>query len=137
MTLSYLFGGTALVAGAASHQQLRLMTPGKYPPGSTSATPWQLSSPAAAANFSGLCFLTGVNIGRLHTGPTPIGLVYAAVGGTSISRWMPSAADTACGTAGFSGVDFAAHIAAPELPHMAIKAVVWYQVPGDCSQKHR
>ena len=138
MTLSYLFGGAEVVARAHSYPWLRLMTPGKYAPAANHTrrlSPWQFSTPFSAANFSGLCFLAGVDLGRLHTGTTPVGLIYAAVGGTSISRWMPSTIDAKCGTAGFSGVDFDAHILTPQLPKMALKSVLWYQVRGAHSER--
>jgi sialate O-acetylesterase len=50
---------------------------------------WLPSTPHTNGLFSAVCLLTALEISRRHTGPRPLGLVYSAFGGTSISLWAP------------------------------------------------
>ncbi len=53
---------------------------------------WQL--------FSAVCFCTAKTIADLHTGTRPMGLIFAAVGGTRIEAWMSPPALKVCTDAG-------------------------------------
>jgi hypothetical protein len=51
---------------------------------------WLPAEPRYNAYFSAVCLFTALEVRRLHTGPArPIGLVYSAFGGTSVSLWAP------------------------------------------------
>ena len=58
---------------------------------------WLQAEPRYNAHFSAVCLFTALEVRRLHTGPArPIGLVYSAFGGTSVSLWAPPAALAGC-----------------------------------------
>ena len=57
---------------------------------------WLPSTPHTNGIFSAVCLLTALEIGRRHTGTRPVGLVYSAFGGTSISLWAPPADFAGC-----------------------------------------
>ena len=65
---------------------------------------WQAAVPGATEYFSAVCLLTALELSRAYTANRTIGLVFAAVGGTAISNWMPPEALAACNTTAGSRV---------------------------------
>lgn len=57
---------------------------------------WQTAAPGATEYFSAVCLLTALEISRAYTANRTIGLIFAAVGGTAISNWMPPEALASC-----------------------------------------
>ena len=63
---------------------------------STRCNAWLPSTPANNAHFSAVCLFTALEVMRNHSGSRPIGLIYSAVGGTSLSLWAPPEAYAGC-----------------------------------------
>lgn len=53
---------------------------------------WKLATQTNAQNFSGIGFVTGKEYYLSQNGEVPVGLIYAAVGGTNINLWVPNEA---------------------------------------------
>ncbi len=98
---------------------------------------WLISNSSVAAQFSATCFLTARHIKDMLLGDnTPIGLIWAAYGGTRVEAWSPTSVKKKCD-----------HIkpGPPELPgpqnysalyngmihpltHFSIRSAFWFQV---------
>jgi sialate O-acetylesterase len=65
---------------------------------------WQVAEPGITQYFSAVCFLTALELSRVYTENRTIGLVFASVGGTAISNWMPPEAYSACSNASSTAV---------------------------------
>ena len=50
---------------------------------------WMNSTPETNGLFSAVCLFTALRVAAEHTGTRPLGLIYSAVGGTSVSLWAP------------------------------------------------
>ena len=57
---------------------------------------WLPSTPETNGKFSAVCLFTALALAANHSGTRPLGLVYSAYGGTSISLWAPPAAYAGC-----------------------------------------
>jgi hypothetical protein len=58
---------------------------------------WLPAVPQFNKYFSAVALFTALEVMRQHTGSRPVGIIYSAYGGTSISEWAPSAVlDTSC-----------------------------------------
>lgn len=55
---------------------------------SAPATSWQVCTPEAAPQFSGVAFYFARKIWQEHHGTIPVGLLLASVGGTKIDLWL-------------------------------------------------
>lgn len=84
--------------------------------------------------------VTGVGPGRAfgvalaaHDSTTRIGLVPAAVGGTSIRVWVPGARDAATGTHPY---DDALQRARAAMQHGTIRAILWHQGESDGNERN-
>ena len=62
----------------------------------TRCNAWLPSTPANNAHFSAVCLFTALQVMRNHSGARPVGLVYSAFGGTSLSLWAPPAVYDGC-----------------------------------------
>ena len=95
---------------------------------------WVPSTPATNARFSAVCLFTALQIMANHTGSSrPIGLIYSAFGGTSLSLWAPPAAYEGCpgapAPAPQPGSLWNAMI--NPLVHYAIRSVLFFQGEQD------
>ena len=57
---------------------------------------WMPSTPETNGLFSAVCLFTALRIAAEHTGTRPLGLIYSAFGGTSVSLWAPPAQYAHC-----------------------------------------
>lgn len=53
---------------------------------------WKIATQTNALNFSGMGFLAGKEYYLSQNGDVPVGLIYAAIGGTNINTWVPNEA---------------------------------------------
>eukprot|EP00041_Stephanoeca_diplocostata_P003301 m.33309 g.33309 ORF g.33309 m.33309 type:complete len:596 (+) comp14225_c0_seq1:347-2134(+) len=57
---------------------------------------WVISNAGTAASFSAVCYLSAINIMKLHSGGRAIGLIQTAKGGTPIEGWSTAAGLRKC-----------------------------------------
>lgn len=128
LTLEYVNNGTAEIASSSMHPNLRLFAvphmnaevpardtaPAEYPTSTNIACTnrWMVSSPAAATNFSAVCYLTLKRLAEMSHAPTSqqapvIGMIHAPYGGTPIEAWsLPEGGLKDCAAVGETGVPF-------------------------------
>ena len=95
LPLNYVFNGTEEIAAAGERTSyIRLFEVYR----NTSVEPlqnvsgaWVPATPTTVANFSAVCYLSARHLADMHTGTRPLGLIWAAVGGTPIEAWMSKA----------------------------------------------
>eukprot|EP01043_Picozoa_sp_COSAG02_P006255 COSAG02_NODE_177_length_31154_cov_32.205152_3_plen_486_part_00 len=124
LTLAYVNNGSAEIAASSQHPNLRMIavghmnapTPQLDTPPATSATniactnTWMQSSPAAATNFSAVCYLTVKRLAAMSHkpgDPAPVmGLIHAPYGGTPIEAWSLPSGLAKCASVGEIGTPF-------------------------------
>ena len=105
LSLSAAYNSSEIIE-AANHPEIRLFTVAKQ--GSMTPLPdllnttafegspnWQPATPANVGAFSGICYLTALELQRLHHGgetSAVYGLIDSAVGSTDVQSWMAPAA---------------------------------------------
>ena len=94
---------------------------------------WLPSTPHNNGLFSAVCLLTALEISRAHSGARPLGLVYSAFGGTSISLWAPPAEYDGCPGAAEPapppGSLYNAMIA--PMARFSLRSFLWFQGEND------
>lgn len=96
LPLSSVYNWTDTIKPASNRPEIRLFyvhqegsdTPRQHLLGSPS---WQPSTPAAAVGFSAVCYLTALELQRLHhdgDDDAVYGLIESAVGSTDVQSWM-------------------------------------------------
>jgi hypothetical protein len=111
--------------------------------------PWFIASDTTATNgihtFSAVCYIFGRNVYDKLNGTVPIGLIQAAVGGTSIVAWVPPTQSlfNACGLkydseglggawpVGYNGCLYDRMIAPFTVGPLALTGITWYQGESD------
>ena len=99
LPLSYVLGGTEEIANA-TRPNWRLFrvphTPASTPqddmiavdPDTKLPAKWLVSSPAVAAKFSAVCYLSAKHVADMWWGDAPIGLIWTAWGGTRVEAYV-------------------------------------------------
>eukprot|EP01043_Picozoa_sp_COSAG02_P004505 COSAG02_NODE_118_length_35376_cov_20.294923_12_plen_763_part_00 len=124
LTLAYVKNGSAEIAAASQHPNLRLFAVGHMnapipqldtPPTTPSTNiactnNWMQASPAAATNFSAVCYLTVKRLAAMSQkpgNPAPVmGLIHAPYGGTPIEAWSLPSGLAKCASVGETGTPF-------------------------------
>ena len=140
-TVSYVMNATAEIAAAVNYPNIRLFD---VPSIENAATPqsffnytrgprsrfltWQTATPTTVPSFSAVCYLSARELQRMALGSKyPLGLISAAVGGTSIDRWRPK--ETSPAVSHHSNDLFNGMIAPAS--SFSLKAMLWYQGEAD------
>ena len=131
--MNYIFNSSAEMADAANWPNIQLF---RVPPiaaatpqqrfNTTTALRWQTASPQAVSDFSAVCYLTARNLARVLGSAYPLGLIEAAVGGTSIDRWTPPSA----ARSGRPGCDLFNGMISPAAG-FSLKLMLFYQGESD------
>jgi hypothetical protein len=122
LTLAYVNNGSAEIAASAAHPNLRLFAVGHLnaptPQTDTPIVPtdiacsnkWMPASPAAATNFSAVCYLTLKRLAAMSHKPEEpapvIGMIHAPYGGTPIEAWSLPSGLAKCAAVGETGTPF-------------------------------
>ena len=134
--------GTAEIAASTAYPNIFLYTQkGVKPLGSEAAGAqpqgfqtgsWLRAAPATVANYSAVCYETGRQLVDRRLGRScPLGLLWTAVGGTPVQRWMPKEAFAAPGcdqtpSPKAGDGDLYEQIIAP-LANYSHRGVLWFQ----------
>lgn len=121
---------------------------------------WQVAQPGITEYFSAFCFFTALQLSQMYTAQRPIGLIFSAVGGTSIINWAPPEALSYCNITAAVAEEAVAEqheaatavtaaVTAPTiaegpsylynamiypLENYALRAAFWYQAEADSGQ---
>jgi sialate O-acetylesterase len=100
LALKAAYNWTDTIEPASNRPEIRLFTVVKQ--GSSEPLPhllgapaWEPSTPAVVGQFSGVCYLTALELRRLHHGGDPdavYGLIDSSVGSTDVQSWMAAEA---------------------------------------------
>jgi len=104
---------------------------------------WLPSTPETNGKFSAVCLFTALALAANHSGSRPLGLVYSAFGGTSISLWAPPAAYAGCpgannaSTAAVAGAGALWNAMINPLVHYSLRSVLWFQGEQDAGAEQQ
>jgi sialate O-acetylesterase len=96
---------------------------------------WLPSTPAYNGKFSAVCLFTALALAQNHSGTRPLGLIYTAFGGTSVSLWAPPAAYVGCPGREPAGGGELYNAMVNPLVHYSIRSVLWFQGEQDASEE--
>jgi alpha-galactosidase len=93
---------------------------------------WLPAAPQYNRYFSAVALFTALEVMRLHTGPRPVGIIFSAFGGTSISEWAPpSVLDSSCpAPADPAGGQLWNAMVAP-MTRYSVRSFLWFQGEQD------
>ena len=98
---------------------------------------WMPSTPETNGLFSAVCLFTALRIAAERTHSRPLGLIYSAVGGTSVSLWAPPAAYAHCPNASVvvhaAGELWNAMIS--PMARYSVRAWLWLQGEADAEKE--